>query len=63
MANYDYICTKCQHVQEEQHLMKETPKIKCEKCGAKSEKVSFYKTQFSMNTHPGSHIDEADNFL
>jgi len=29
---YDYKCKSCGHVQEEEHSMKDSPKIKCEKC-------------------------------
>lgn len=30
---YYYICDVCEHEQEREHSMKETPKIQCEKCG------------------------------
>lgn len=36
---YDYRCTSCESVQEEEHAMKDSPKIKCKKCGKKCEKV------------------------
>lgn len=33
MALYDYRCPSCEHTQEINHRMDETPEIKCEKCG------------------------------
>lgn len=29
---YDYECPSCKRVQEEEHSMRENPKIKCQKC-------------------------------
>jgi putative FmdB family regulatory protein len=30
---YDYICNNCKYEKEVNHLMKEEPVIKCDKCG------------------------------
>ena len=40
MPTYEYECTKCGHIQEEIHSMKDMPKeTKCEKCGELSKKI------------------------
>ena len=40
MPTYEYQCTKCEHIQEEVHSMKDMPQeTKCEKCGKKSVKI------------------------
>jgi putative FmdB family regulatory protein len=36
MPTYDYVCTKCDHAFEVFQSMKDTPLIKCPKCGRKS---------------------------
>lgn len=36
---YEHECTKCSHIQVEVYPYYEKPKIKCEKCKAKSEKI------------------------
>ncbi len=36
---YDYCCVSCENIQEEEHSMKESPKIKCNKCGKPCSKV------------------------
>lgn len=59
MPFYDYECLNpnCAHVQEESHLMKETPVIRCEKCKTKMVKC-FSKPQINMGEHPGSGLHE-----
>jgi len=39
MAIYDYLCSKCEHKQEEIHSIKEDPIIKCKKCGAVMKRI------------------------
>jgi putative FmdB family regulatory protein len=36
---YDYKCEKCEIVQEVQHSMNESPKVKCKKCKKKMQKL------------------------
>ena len=57
MPFYDYECPKCSNVQEESHLMKESPTIKCEKCKTKMNKC-LSKPQINMGEHPGSGLHE-----
>jgi putative FmdB family regulatory protein len=33
MLLHDYKCTKCDHIQEENHKWNEKPEIKCSQCG------------------------------
>ena len=60
MPNYDYQCSKCQHVQEEFHSMKETPVIVCAKCKSKKMAKLFALPQINMGEFPGSHPDEVN---
>ena len=39
MPYYDYCCKTCGHIQEENHLMTVTPKIKCVKCKKSCERI------------------------
>jgi len=39
MAIYDYKCKECGEVVEIIHSIKETPEIKCEKCGSVCERL------------------------
>lgn len=32
MPHYDYLCSKCEHEQEEFHMMSERPLVHCDKC-------------------------------
>jgi putative FmdB family regulatory protein len=48
MPTYNYICEKCNNVQEEYHMMSENPKIKCVKCG--STKISKEITNCTIVT-------------
>jgi putative FmdB family regulatory protein len=36
MPTYDYVCTKCDHAFEVFQSMKDSPLVKCPKCGRKS---------------------------
>lgn len=61
MPHYDYECSKCSHVQEEFHGMKETPKVKCQKCGStKTHKIPSGGHQINMNNYPGTSPDEVN---
>lgn len=58
MPTYTYECPKCSHAQDEFHAMSAAPKIKCDQCGTKSDKMlgigagiifkgsGFYETDF-----------------
>jgi len=39
MPTYDYKCKSCENVQEEIHSLKDSPEIKCNKCGSVCEKT------------------------
>jgi len=40
MPTYEYECTECKHIQEEEHPMRSFPQTtKCEKCGKKANKI------------------------
>ena len=61
MPRYDYECEKCGNVQEEVHGMKESPKVKCVKCGSKKTHKTLCSThQVNMNEHPGWDPDECN---
>lgn len=60
MPYYDYECESCKTIQEEFHLMKDSPKIKCNKCGNKMIKV-ISASQINMNYHEGTGLHEVDN--
>ena len=60
MPYYNYECDVCSMIQEEYHLMKDSPKIKCEKCGKVMTKV-ISAPQISMNNHEGTGLHEVDN--
>jgi putative FmdB family regulatory protein len=59
MPSYDYSCN-CGNVQEEFHSMKETPTVKCKKCGAKMSKT-ISLPQINMGEHKGTGLHEVDN--
>ena len=58
MPTYSYKCIKCDHVFDLFHAMSATPKVKCEKCNARCERLigtgagiifkgsGFYETDF-----------------
>lgn len=48
---YDYECPKCGKIEEIEHGMNETPKIKCKKCKKKMEKMICGYKQVNMNNH------------
>ncbi len=54
---YDYVC-ECGYVEEVEHGMKETPKIKCKKCKKKMTK-QITGWSVNMNNHPGTRIEDA----
>ena len=39
MPAYNYKCEECEHVQEERHMMAESPDISCNECGGKCSKT------------------------
>ena len=39
MAQYDYICTACNHIFEVEHPMSEHPTILCPDCGQEAQHV------------------------
>ena len=57
---YDYEC-KCGYVEEIEHGMKETPKVKCKKCGGKMVKQICGYKHVSMNNHWGTSLEEANS--
>ena len=58
MPTYSYECNKCGHIFDIFHAMSQTPRIKCEKCGARCQRLigtgagiifkgsGFYETDF-----------------
>lgn len=59
MPTYDYACD-CGFTKEEFHSMKDTPKVKCDKCGKKMSK-QISKPQINMGEHKGTALHEVDN--
>lgn len=55
---YDYQCEKCENIQEVSHGMKETPKVKCNKCGSVKTKKVMSISQINMGNYPGSGLHE-----
>ena len=56
---YDYMC-ECGYIEEVEHGMKETPKIKCKKCKKKMTKQITGWSHVNMNNHPGTRIEDAN---
>lgn len=50
MPTYDYVCSKCGHIQEEFHQMLEKPEVKCEDCESMMKKTIHGGTGFSIKT-------------
>ena len=51
MPTYNYICEKCENIQEEYHMMSEDPKIKCNKCGSTKTHKEITNCAVSMGEH------------
>lgn len=52
IANYDYQCEKCEHVQEINHPLEKNPKIKCDQkgCNGKCNRAFWLKAPpFKLN--------------
>ena len=75
MPTYTYECPKCSHAQDEFHAMSAAPKIKCDQCGTKSQKMigtgagiifkgsGFYETDYKdkKGTPPTKSSAKKDN--
>jgi putative FmdB family regulatory protein len=58
MPTYDYVCVKCNNIQEQKHSFNETPKILCEICGDLCEKQFTLSINFILkgNDWPSHEI-------
>ena len=50
MPTYDYVCSKCGHIQEEFHQMSDDSEIRCKECNEIMRKTIHGGTGFNIKT-------------